>query len=132
MNRVAVDTNVLVRLATWDEPEQATAAQQIFERSDIIIVALPVLCEFCWVLKRLYRYDDQDVVRAIESLIHMEQVLVDREAVEQGIAFLRAGGDFADGIITYEGERLGCDSFVSFDKTAIRICEKQGKSAILL
>jgi hypothetical protein len=31
---------------------------------------------------------------------------------------LDAGGDFADGVIAYEGKWLGAETFVSFDKKA--------------
>ena len=42
------------------------------------------------------------------------------------------GGDFADGVIAYEGNWLGADTFVSFDKKAVRLMEAQGVSARLL
>jgi predicted nucleic-acid-binding protein len=45
---------------------------------------------------------------------------------------LDAGGDFADGVIAHEGNWLGADTFVSFDKKAVRLIEAQGKSARLL
>jgi len=45
---------------------------------------------------------------------------------------LEAGGDFADGVIAYEGSWLGAETFVSFDKRAVRLMEVQGKSAQLL
>lgn len=41
---------------------------------------------------------------------------MNRSAVEAGLAVLEAGGDFADGIIAYEGNWLGGETFVSFDK----------------
>jgi predicted nucleic-acid-binding protein len=45
---------------------------------------------------------------------------------------LNVGGDFADGVIAYEGNWLGADTFVSFDKRAVKLLETQGKSARLL
>ena len=48
------------------------------------------------------------------------------------MAVLQAGGDFADGVIAYEGSWLGADTFVSFDKKAVSLIEAQGKSAKLL
>ena len=45
---------------------------------------------------------------------------------------LDAGGDFADGVIAYEGNWLGADTFVSFDKKAVKLMEAQGVSARLL
>jgi predicted nucleic-acid-binding protein len=45
---------------------------------------------------------------------------------------LDAGGDFADGIIAYEGNWLGGETFVSFDKNAVPLLTAQGHSARLL
>ena len=45
---------------------------------------------------------------------------------------LDAGGDFADGVIAYEGSWLGAETFVSFDRRAVKLLEAQGKSAQLL
>jgi predicted nucleic-acid-binding protein len=59
-------------------------------------------------------------------------VVVNRPATEAGLAMLEAGGDFADGVIAYEGRWLGADTFTSFDKKAVRLIEAQGKSARLL
>jgi predicted nucleic-acid-binding protein len=59
-------------------------------------------------------------------------VVVNRPAAEAGLALLDAGGDFADGVIAYEGNWLGADSFISFDKKAVRLIEAQGGAARLL
>jgi predicted nucleic-acid-binding protein len=58
--------------------------------------------------------------------------VVNRPAVEAGLAILEAGGDFADGAIAYEGNWLGAETFVSFDKKAVKLMEVQGMSARLL
>ena len=59
-------------------------------------------------------------------------VVVNRPAAEAGLALLEAGGDFADGVIAFEGNWLGADTFVSFDKKAVKLIEAQGGSARLL
>jgi predicted nucleic-acid-binding protein len=45
---------------------------------------------------------------------------------------LNAGGDFADGLIAYEGSWLGSDTFVSFDKEAVKLLTAQGQKSRLL
>jgi predicted nucleic-acid-binding protein len=55
-------------------------------------------------------------------------VVVNRPAVDAGLALLEAGGDFADGVIAYEGSWLGAEVFVSFDKNAVKLMEAQGES----
>jgi predicted nucleic-acid-binding protein len=60
------------------------------------------------------------------------KITADANAAEAGLALLDTGGDFADGVIAYEGNWLGADTFVSFDKRAVKLLEAQGGSARLL
>jgi predicted nucleic-acid-binding protein len=62
-------------------------------------------------------------------LIGAANVAVNRAAVESGLALLEAGGDFADGVIAHEGVRLGADTYLSFDRQAVALVQKQGQSA---
>src|SRR5438132_1164914 len=116
--RVAVDTNVLVRAVVRDDPAQARVAAQILTDAKLIAVALPCLCEFVWVLRRVYDFLPSDAATAIRALLAAANVEVNRPAVEAGLSVLEAGGDFADGVIAYEGNWLGGEMFVSFDKKA--------------
>jgi predicted nucleic-acid-binding protein len=61
-----------------------------------------------------------------------EKVVLDRGAVGAGLAILDAGGDFADGVIAYEGQGLGGETFVSFDKKAVKLLAEQGHQTRLL
>jgi len=72
------------------------------------------------------------IAETIRSLVNGENVVVNRPAVEAGLALLDAGGDFADGVIAYEGNWLGAEVFVSFDKKAVKLLAAQGESARLL
>jgi predicted nucleic-acid-binding protein len=57
---------------------------------------------------------------------------MDRPSVDAGLAVLKAGGDFADGVIAHGGNWLGGETFVSFDKKAISLIARQGFQAKLL
>ena len=61
-----------------------------------------------------------------------DNVELDRPAVEAGLELLEAGGDFADGVIAYQGHWLGAEEFVSFDKQAVSLLKSQGKRVRLL
>ena len=100
--------------------------------ADKIAVTLPCLCEFVWVLLRVYGFKPQDVAIAIRALTSAANVQVNRSAVEAGLAMLEAGGDFADGVIAFEGRWLGGDTFVSFDKKAVALLKAQGLKTQLL
>ncbi len=61
-----------------------------------------------------------------------DNVETDSAAIEAGLEILDKGGDFADGVMAYEGEWLGAEEFVSFDKQAVAMLKAQGKRARLL
>ncbi|MDS4029739.1 MAG: VapC toxin family PIN domain ribonuclease, partial [Candidatus Contendobacter sp.] len=97
----------------------------------LIAIALPCLCELVWVLRRVHGFPPADAA-AIRALLAAASVETNRPAVEAGLAVLEAGGDFADGVIAHEGNRLGGETFVSFDKKAVALLVAQGQSARLL
>ena len=130
--KVAVDTNVLVRAVVRDDPAQAKIAAKVLTDADLIAVALASLCEFVWVLLSVYGFQSSDAATAIRALLTADNVEVNRPAAEAGLAVLEAGGDFADGVIAYEGNWLGGEIFVSFDKKAVALFTAQGQSARLL
>ena len=130
--KLAVDTNVLVRAVVLDDAAQAGVAAKLLNDAELIAVALPCLCEFVWVLRRVYHFEVSDVAGAIRALLAAGNVEVNRPAVEAGLSVFEAGGDFADGMIAYEGRWLGGESFVSFDKNAIARLKAKGYSARLL
>jgi predicted nucleic-acid-binding protein len=90
------------------------------------------LCEFVWVLRRVYGFSQKDIGTALEALLDVSNVEVNRAAVEAGLAVHNAGGDFADGLIAFEGRWLGGETFVSFDKAAVSLLTAQGTQARLL
>jgi predicted nucleic-acid-binding protein len=130
--KVSVDTNVLVRAAVRDDPAQARIAIKVLTDAELIAVALPCLCEFVWVLLRVYSFQASDAAAAIRALLAAANVQMNRPAVEAGLSLLESGGDFADGVIAYEGNWLGGETFVSFDKKAVALLTAQGQSARLL
>ena len=130
--KVAVDTNVLVRAVVRDDPAQADIAAAVLTDAERIPVALPRLCEFVRVLLRVYGFQRADAARSIRALLAAANVEVNRPAVEAGLLMLDAGGDFADGVIAYEGNWLGGETFVSFDKKAVALLTVQGQSTRLL
>ena len=125
--KVTADTNVLVRAAVRDDPAQARIATKILVDAELIAIALPCLCEFVWVLRKVYGFPPADVATAIRALAATANVAMNRPAVEAGLSALEAGGDFADGVIDYEGNWLGGQTFVSFDKKAVRLLTAQGR-----
>jgi predicted nucleic-acid-binding protein len=129
---VTVDTNILVRAAVRDNAHQARLADEILRKATVVVVCLPSLCEFVWVLGKRYKFNPAAIAQAVEWLCDAPNVSTDRPAVDAGLAVLRSGGDFADGVIAYEGAWLGGETFVSFDRIAVAAVAKGGQKARLL
>jgi len=130
--KITVDTNVLVRAVVTDDLRQSKKAIKTLKEASMIAVSLTSLCELVWILLRLYKIPVEEVLKAIKVLISAQNVEVNRLAVEAGLRQLEGGGDFADGVIAYEGKWLGAETFVSFDKNAVDILKKNHQSAVLL
>lgn len=129
--KVVADTNVLVRAATQDDPVQGPLAVNIVTKATVLAVTVPALCEYCWVLRRAYRFTNDEIAGSIRLLLDADNVAADRPAIEAGLALLDAGGDFADGVIAHAGKWLGAETFVSFDQDAVRLLKARGESAQL-
>jgi predicted nucleic-acid-binding protein len=130
--KITADTNVLVRAIMEDDERQSGIAQAELANAEVVALALPVLCELVWVLSQGYRIPSADIAQTIRRLVNSDNVIVNRPAVDAGLALLDAGGDFADGAIAYEGSWHGADVFVSFDKRAVKLMAAQGGSARFL
>lgn len=130
--KVAVDTNVLVRAVVRDDAAQARVAAKVLTDAEVVAVAMPCLCEFVWVLRKVYGIQTKDIAAAIRALLAAANVRVNRPAAEAGLSMLEANGDFADGVIAYEGNWLGGETFVSFDKRAVALLTSVGQPARLL
>lgn len=125
-------SNVLVRAVLQDDSSQGEAAATLLRSASLIAVSLPCLCDLVWVLRRGAKLSVADVALTIRDLLGAGNVVMNRPAVEAGLAVLEAGGDFADGIMAYEGEWLGGETFVSFDRQAVALLTQQGQAARLL
>jgi predicted nucleic-acid-binding protein len=130
--KVTADTDILVRAIMGDHPAQSPLAQQALAAADLVAVPLPALCELVWVLLRGYRIPPAEVAGALRRLIDSAGVATNRPAAEAGLAVLQAGGDFADGVIAFEGRWLGAETFLTFDRDAAALITAQGGAARLL
>jgi predicted nucleic-acid-binding protein len=130
--KVTLDTNVLIRSVVQDNLKQARAADKILGTAALLAISLPCLCEFVWVLRRVYDFDNATCATAVQALLNTDNVVTNRPAAEAGLALLEAGGDFADGAIAHEGKWLGGETFVSFDKKAVALLSARGESTRLL
>ena len=130
--KITADTNVLARAILQDDAAQCHTAREMLKSATLIAVSLPSLCELVWILRQGAKLPKEDVSIAIRALLDAGNVVMNRPAVELGLALLEAGGDFADGIMAHEGKWLGGETFVSFDKKAVTLLSQQGEATRLL
>jgi predicted nucleic-acid-binding protein len=124
----AVDTNVLVRLLTGDDPKQATAARSLFESGQIWI-AKTVLLETGWVLRSLYGFEESAIRGAFTKLLGLKNVRVeDESAVAAALALTAHGIELADAM--HLTSRPPDAAFVSFDKSFVQRAKRAGVSGI--
>lgn len=130
--KITADTNVLLRAIVADEPWQSAKAVEVLANATAVAISLQTLSELVWVLHGSYGVQRADVAAAIRALLDTENVVLNRPAALAGLALLEAGGDFADGVIAYEGHWLGAQTFVTFDRKAARLLDEQGQQTLLL
>jgi predicted nucleic-acid-binding protein len=130
--KIIADTNVLLRAVVADDEAQSSLAIEALESAEMVAVTMQSLCELAWVLDRRYGVSRADVGGAIRRLMETRNLVVNRPATEAGLSVLEAGGDFADGVIAYEGAWLGAETFVSFDKKAVSLLNRRGRRARVL
>lgn len=127
--KITADTNLLLRAILEDDPRQAADAQALIGRAELIAVPVPALCEMVWTMRRLYKRPVDEIADALEALLQVDTVVTDRPAVEAGIAILRRGGDFADGVIARQGTTFGGTVLATFDQAGIRVLNADGLMA---
>jgi predicted nucleic acid-binding protein len=123
---LAVDTNVIIRLLTGDEPAQSPRARAIFER-ETLLISKTVLLESEWVLRSLYRFARGRVTDALARLIALPNVVCeDAAGVADAIGLARKGLDFADAFHLASARSAG--RFATFDR---KLAKAAGKIADL-
>jgi predicted nucleic-acid-binding protein len=112
---IALDTNLLVRLLTGDDPEQARRVADLIDASPACFVPITVVLELEWVLRGAYRLERGAVIAALEGLMAIRQVHLEQEdLVRQALAWHQQGLDFADALHLLRSE--GCARFATLDR----------------
>lgn len=127
---IGLDTNVLVRYLAQDDAKQAAIATRLIEQELSAarpgFVSLVVLVETFWVLQRLYRATQSEVLATVQDLLESAQfVLEQRSVVQAAVQRMRslpsAKVGFADVLVVESGTAQGCSQTVTFDKGAARL-----------
>ncbi len=124
---IGLDTNVLVRYLTQDDPVQSLKATEIIERRltprNPGFLSIVTMVETVWVLERAYGLTAQEIAAAVERILQVEVLVVEneQEVFAAMVALKQGQGAFADALIAELGARAGCIHTLTFDKKALRL-----------
>jgi len=124
---IGLDTNVLIRYLTQDDPVQSAKASEILERrltpKNPGFVSVVAMAETVWVLERAYGLTAQEIATAVERLLQVEVLAIEneQEVFTAMVALKQGRGSFADALIAELGARAGCTGTLTFGQRALRL-----------
>jgi predicted nucleic-acid-binding protein len=124
---IGLDTNILVRYITQDDPVQSLKAAEIMERrlTDVNpgFVSVVAMVEVVWVLDRAYGFTSLEIATAVERMLQIDVLIIENEQeVFAAMVLLKQGhGSFADTLIAELGASAGCIHTLTFDNKAVRL-----------
>src|SRR5579863_6711763 len=108
---IGLDTNVLVRHLTQDDPVQSPKATEAIEGrlspETPGFISVVAMVETVWVLERAYHYRTDEIAAAVESILETDVFVVENEQqVFAAMADFKEGrGSFADALIAALGTK---------------------------
>jgi predicted nucleic-acid-binding protein len=124
---IGLDTNVLVRHITQDDPVQSPVATDVIERrlTEQVpgFISLTAMTETAWVLARSYGLSGPELSTVVEQLLQNSVLVVERaqQVYAAMIAEREGRGRFADTLIAELGAQAGCEYTLTFDRRALRL-----------
>ena len=124
---IGLDTNILVRYLTQDDPVQSRRAVEVMERrlteKNPGFISIVAIVETVWVLDRAYGFSDREIAAAVERVLQTDALVVEneQEVFTAMLALKKRRGAFADALIGALGTRAGCSHTLTFDRKAARL-----------
>ena len=124
---IGLDTNVLIRYLTQDDPVQSAKATEVIERrltaKNPGFVSVVVMVETVWVLDRAYSLTAKEISTVVEHLLQVEVLALEneQEVFTAMVALKQGRGSFSDALIAELGVRAGCARTLTFDRKALRL-----------
>jgi predicted nucleic-acid-binding protein len=120
---IGLDTNIVVRYLTHDDPAQTAAAVRVMDSlsSDSPgFLCLVVIVELVWVLEVSYRFKKNEIMQVLDTLLRSKELVIERaEIVSQALRkFGASRADFADCLIERCGQAAECRYTATFDQNA--------------
>jgi len=123
-----VDTNIIVRLLTGDDPEQSVKARSVIKRPDVLITE-SVLLETEWVLRHAYDFEPIAIHEAFIKLCGLPNVILPNpHRIQLVLQWYAEGMDFGDAL--HLAASQACGTFFSFDRKLVRRAEGRGQCKV--
>ena len=124
---IGLDTNILVRYLISDESDQSAIATEFIENTCHGnfpgYISHTVLCELTWVLSGIYGFPKEQVVKALERILKVEQLSVeDPQTVRRALRdYRKKGANFTDHLIAHANQQRGCEYTATLDMAASEV-----------
>ncbi len=124
---IAVDTNVLLRVLTQDDPAQTERAASLMTGAEAagepILVNDVVLVETMWTMSRRYQAPRAQLLDIARSLLDTPSFAFERRGnVERAVSlFERSDADFSDCLIVAKNAAAGCRFTTTFDAECAKL-----------
>ncbi len=119
---LAVDTNVIVRFLTNDDPLQSPRARRLVSENDVWIPTT-VLLETEWVLRSTYRYTPTQITASLRDFAGLPRVSLENPGlVARALDWCEEGMDFSDAL--HLGAADHCEGFATFDVAFVKAAKK--------
>lgn len=124
---IGVDTNILVRYFTQDDPQQSQIVETLFDqylnKSQSIFINNIVMCELIWVLDSGYKYSKSQITKTIMQILSTKEFAFEHHsllwlALE---SYESSNVDFSDALIAQLNKSHKCSMTYTFDKQALKL-----------
>ena len=115
----AVDTNVVVRYLTGDDPGQAARAKAAVDAGNVF-VSTTVVLESAWVLRSVYGLAGEEAAAALRAFSGLPGVSVESpDLIAEALGRAEKGMDVADAL--HLGAAARCEALLTFDRRFIEL-----------
>jgi predicted nucleic-acid-binding protein len=124
---IGLDTNVIVRYLTQDDPRQGELANKMISKSssqgELLWISQITLCETIWVLERSYKISKEEVINILNILLQTQELVFENHDIVwqalQDFQTCQTVG-FVDCLIGRQNISNGCTFAYTFDKDAVK------------
>jgi len=123
---IGLDSNVILRAITGDDPIQSPLAQRFLatlSSNHPGVINPVVLVETAWTLRARHKYPKREILKRVEEFMRSSAYhIVDRDAVSEALVVsLRHPIEFADALIGEINRLVGCATTMTFDEGASEV-----------